>query len=81
MLSPSTRDYDRGEKLERYKGIPSLRHVLLIELETTDVEHWFRTPTGWARRVSTAADDVVTLDGVGVEIPVAELYVGVDRLG
>src|SRR5687768_8027125 len=51
VLSDSTRDYDRGEKLERYKSIPSLRHVLLVEQHTVDVEHWFRTERGWERRV------------------------------
>src|SRR5688500_6312110 len=31
VLSDSTREYDRGEKLERYREIPSLRHVILVE--------------------------------------------------
>ena len=30
VTSPSTEDYDRGEKLSQYKQLPSLRAVLLV---------------------------------------------------
>jgi len=30
VLSPSTEDYDRGEKLSHYKQLPSLQTVLLV---------------------------------------------------
>lgn len=30
VLSPSTEDYDRGEKLSHYKRLPSLQHVLFV---------------------------------------------------
>lgn len=79
VLSDRTSDYDRGEKLERYKTIPSLRHVLLIEQLRVDVEHWFRADDGWARRVHTSLEDVLRLDGLDVELPVAEIYDGYER--
>jgi Uma2 family endonuclease len=78
--SDSTREYDRGEKLARYQTIPSLRHVVLVEQRGVDVEHWFRAEAGWERRVYTAPGDLVVLSGLGIEVPVAELYDGLDRL-
>lgn len=46
VLSPSTRDYDRGAKLEHYRRIPSLRHVLLIDQPDRCVEHHRRREGG-----------------------------------
>jgi Uma2 family endonuclease len=57
VLSPSTRDYDLGEKLERYQTIPALRDVLLIDSEAIDVRHVRRTEEGWeTRRFRDLAD-------------------------
>ena len=34
VLSPATRDYDRGAKRDHYHQIPTLRHLLLIDQPT-----------------------------------------------
>lgn len=52
VLSDSTRSDDRGEKLDRYRTIPSLQQVVLVEPDAPDVETWTRGPTGWTRIVS-----------------------------
>ena len=31
VLSPSTADFDQHEKLEEYRTVPSLRHILIID--------------------------------------------------
>ena len=80
VLSDATRAYDRGEKLDRYKAIPSLRHVLLVETDAVDVEVWTRSESGWVRAVSVRGEDVVALPAIDVTLPVAELYDGIDRL-
>jgi Uma2 family endonuclease len=80
VLSDSTRDYDRGDKLERYKSIPSLRHVVLVDQQAVDVEVWTRGPRGWTRRVHTDPTDVLVLDALHAEVPVDELYAGSERL-
>jgi Uma2 family endonuclease len=43
VLSDSTRDYDRGEKLALYQRIPSLRDVLLVEPGFVQIQRWRRT--------------------------------------
>ena len=42
VLSPSTEDYDRGEKLAHYKQIPSLQEVVLVAHEENRIELWRR---------------------------------------
>jgi Uma2 family endonuclease len=43
VTSPSTEEYDRGEKLRHYKSLPSLREVLIVSHRTADL-----TPTAAA---------------------------------
>ncbi|HMR83733.1 MAG TPA: Uma2 family endonuclease [Niabella sp.] len=38
ILSPSTRDYDRGEKFRLYRDIPTLREYILIDSESVHLE-------------------------------------------
>jgi Uma2 family endonuclease len=80
VLSNSTRTYDRGDKLESYKAMPSVRHVMLMETDAVDVEVWSRRGDGWVRAVHVDAADLVRLDGLGVDISVADLYAGADRV-
>lgn len=38
ILSPSTKDYDRGNKFKHYRDIPTLREYILIDSESINVE-------------------------------------------
>lgn len=50
VLSPSTRDYDRGAKMDHYCQLASLRHVLLIDDPERLVEHHRRGDDGaWSK--------------------------------
>lgn len=80
VLSDSTRAYDRGEKLDRYKSIPTLRHVVLVEPDAVDVEVWTRGESGWTRTVCVDRAGRVRLDVIGVDLAVAEIYDGLDRV-
>ena len=42
VLSPTTTSIDRGEKRISYMAMPSLRHLLLIDLEAGNIEHQWR---------------------------------------
>jgi Uma2 family endonuclease len=80
VLSASTRDYDRGEKLDRYKRIPSLTDLLLVEPGFVRVEHWVRSGDEWTRTLHLDAADEIGLVGCGVTVPVAEIYEGLGDL-
>lgn len=81
VLSPETEKFDRGEKFEGYRGIPSVAEVLLIAQHTRRVEHFARQPDGsWLLRVYRDAD-VCPLPAASVELPLDELYAGVELVG
>ncbi|MFV8749392.1 Uma2 family endonuclease [Nannocystaceae bacterium ST9] len=75
VLSPSTEDYDRGEKLAHYKQIPSLREILLVAHEEHRLELWRRTDTGWTLEVACAgAEKRLRLSSLDCMIELAEVY-------
>ena len=76
VLSPSTRAYDLGEKLDHYKTTPGLQDVLFVEAESIDVLHVWRTEAGWEQRRFTSPTASVPIRALGRRLPVLELYVG-----
>lgn len=48
VLSPSTEDYDRGEKLEHYQQIEALQEVVLVHHRERRVVVWRRTGPRWS---------------------------------
>src|SRR3954453_18680263 len=66
VLSDSTEDWDRGEKLEHFKQIPSLPECLLVSHRTRQIELWSRNPDGsWSHRAAAAGDtiDLLSIEG------------------
>lgn len=45
--SPSTKDYDIGNKAERYRFLPSVEELLLVSSTGRHVTHWRREAEGW----------------------------------
>ena len=74
VLSPSTEDYDRGEKREHYQQIESLREYVLVTQARHQVEVFQRTATGsWeARTYGPAAP--AEIPSLGLSLSVDELY-------
>jgi len=52
-LSPSTEEYDRGEKLLHYRAAPSIEEVVLIAQERRAVEVFRRAAEGFERVLVT----------------------------
>lgn len=74
VLSPSTEEYDRGEKFAHYKRIPSLQQYVLVSSRDRRVEVWTRDDDGaWSSVVSTEGD-VAALSSIGARLDVRELY-------
>jgi Uma2 family endonuclease len=79
VLSPSTRNYDLGDKARMYSRIPSLAELLLIEQRACRIEHWRRQPNGhWDVELIEDPGATVNLESLGCEVPVAEVYSGVE---
>lgn len=73
VLSDSTEDYDRGEKLQHYQQIESLQAGVLVDHRTPQVELWLREAAGW-RSQRLGAGDVVPITSIQCHLPVDEIY-------
>jgi Uma2 family endonuclease len=73
VLSRSTADYDRGEKLQHYQQIPVLEAIVLVDATTPRIELWARGPDGWHAQ-QYAAGELVTLAAIGAVLSVDDVY-------
>jgi Uma2 family endonuclease len=78
VLSPTTRDFDTFEKLAEYQRIESLDYVMFVEPNMPEVAVWSRgQDRGWVRRIIEGLDRAVDMPGIGIALPLAEIYDGV----
>lgn len=73
VLSPSTEDYDRGEKLAHYKQIPSLEEIVLVAHEERRLELWHRRGAQWTLDVAHG-NDTATLATLACSLPLDDVY-------
>jgi Uma2 family endonuclease len=74
VTSPSTDGYDRGEKLEHYKRIPSLREVVLVSHRERLVEVIRREEDGSWSRHEARAGRAAALEALDCELAVGAVY-------
>ena len=79
VLSLSTALYDRGEKWQHYRQIPSLQEYVLINTTQPLVEWYRRTPEGWLYQAASAGEQA-RLASIEVVLDVDRLYDGVFEL-
>lgn len=79
VLSPSTEGFDRGEKSFYYRQLGSLHEYLLVSQDRVRIERYVRQANGgWSLHDYTELGQVVRLESLGIEIPIAQIYEGVD---
>ena len=79
VLSESTRNYDRGDKFQQNRGIPSFRAYLLVDQAKVHVERHTKQPDGtWSLWETDLLDDVVRLESIDVALPVTEIYLKIE---
>ena len=79
VLSESTRNYDRGDKFQQYRGIPSFREYLLVDQAKAHVERYSKQQDGtWSLWETDSLDHVVRLESIAVRLPVSEIYLKVE---
>jgi len=74
VLSPSTQAYDRGEKLEQYMLLPSLRAAVLVAQDRRELEVWSREDAGAWARVLVISGQSAKLPAIGCTLDVDALY-------
>lgn len=78
VVSNETRRIDEGEKYLAYQSIPTLRAYLLVERDSEQVVVFRWTADGFVREVHDGIAAVVPLPEIGCELPLAEVYEGVE---
>jgi Uma2 family endonuclease len=79
ILSPSTQNYDRGDKFAHYRAIPSLREYVMIAQDRIHLERFTLQEDGaWLFRETSDAESVVAIESIGVNFPLGEVYSGVE---
>ena len=79
VLSPSQRDIDSLQKLEEYKAVASLAHILFVKPSAPLVALWARGDDGAWRE--TRIEDIaahVALPAVEASLAMREIYDGVE---
>lgn len=78
VLSPTTQGYDRSQKFALYRRIATLREYALVDPETRRIEV-FRPGADGLWSLHDMSDGAsLLLASVGCEIPVAEVFAGVE---
>jgi len=75
ILSPSTKNYDRGKKFNLYKDIPTLKEYIMIDSESVLVEaYYINYEQNWAFHQHNNIADTLTLVSMGFDLPLADIY-------
>jgi len=76
ILSPSNQP-ETWSNVWAYTSIPSVRELLVLHTSRVAAEVLRRTADGsWPQRFEPAADGVLSLESLGFELELAELYAG-----
>ena len=77
VLSPSTREYDRGDKFKLYRDLPSLKEYILVDSQSISIEAFRVNEQGfWILQRYEKPEEQLTLKSVEIALPLAEIYEG-----
>ncbi len=75
VLSPSTKNYDRSQKFDFYRSLPSFSEYLLLAQDEVRAEHHVRLPdASWLFREFTSPGDIIELKSIGCRLELQSLY-------
>jgi Uma2 family endonuclease len=74
VLSPSTEEYDRGDKFEHYKTIASLRQYVVVSHSERCVDVWARGDDGSWTCQTAREPQTAEFSSIGARLEVKELY-------
>ncbi|QPH39484.1 Uma2 family endonuclease [Pedobacter endophyticus] len=75
ILSPSTRDYDRGKKFKLYRDIPSLKEYILIDSESVAIEAFYLNENqNWELIEYQQLTDSLNFVSMGFTVDISDIY-------
>jgi Uma2 family endonuclease len=76
VLSESTEAFDRGAKASHYRRRASVQEIVLVSWTERRIEVHSRDGTDW-RLTDVYEDGVLHLPSLGIDVPVSEVFAGV----
>ncbi|WP_017720742.1 Uma2 family endonuclease [Kamptonema formosum] len=78
VLSDSTEALDRGKKASQYRKLPTLQEYVLVSQSECGVELFSRSQApSWTLTELSAPDSVLNLSCLNLQIPLSEIYEGI----
>ena len=74
VLSPSTEGYDRGEKFDHYRTIPTLADYLLVTVDEARIFHYSLKNDHWEFRETIGLENSVYLPSVETSLALSDVY-------
>lgn len=77
ILSPSTKNYDRGEKFKLYRDIPSLREYILVDTESVRIEIFrMNASRHWELEEYKSLSEILFIHAIDFSISLSDIYAG-----
>lgn len=78
ILSPSTKNYDRGEKFKLYRDIPTLKEYILVDSENIHIEIFrLNQSNHWELEEYSSSEEALHIRTINENISIADIYDGV----
>lgn len=75
VLSPSTSDFDRSTKFDRYRQLASFREYVIIFQDRPEVQTFYRQDdTTWLMQTFSGLAGDVPLKSLGIALPLSEIF-------
>jgi Uma2 family endonuclease len=75
ILSPTTKDYDRGTKFSLYRSIKTLKEYILIDSESVHIEFFTRqTNNTWTFKEFKNVSDTFFISPINFTIAIQDIY-------
>jgi len=78
VLSASTASTDRITKNEEYRATPSIRRYVMLEQTAPAATVFSREGEDWVGHLAIGPAATLALPEIGIELPLAELYAGIE---
>jgi Uma2 family endonuclease len=77
VLSPSTQDYDKGDKFENYRLLPSFREYILVHPKEPKIDCYYKKDPSknvWLYHQISGLDAVIKFQSIGCTVRLKDLY-------
>lgn len=78
VTSPCSQIRDRVDKLSLYLDAPSIEAYLIVDQVGPRADLYTRSENGWRASAFDHAEDVIPLTAIDCELPLAQVYRGID---